>query len=663
MKLHEQTAALFKKRYKAYFGSLPIDQAHIQLFLKSLQEFYKEDYPNVPMPSLNGKLPKTWKPEWVRAVDVLRFCDWTNRAYAIRAVDKDISAFAHNVAWDQRMRLSVNREYANLRFRAVWQALNSAAVHDWDFVRQVADESRRLISGSTCYHNIAKAVFFLIEGDLKKAASVARQKDKGSASYYLESQSIAFTRGLCRAVVAAAENDPLRVAHGIKLALINVRERSECSMQAQGLAAILRRIDAGLLREFDGSPLDSWDDELWNWTHSNEVEFSAVNLKPLSHELHETLVELKKPQWLDYKGVPSKEIKIHNVPPPPGITQSYWTELWKKNSAAIVNYCKENDQFDHFIQYRKLSKKSQPDHVFDWLPGRIIEWIRNDFAQSHVRNVDLATWFEKPGKSSKFWAINRFEHLVAVFVNPAVDKELFDLRSFQTAAEAKKFATDAIEKQKAKGFVPLRKEQLTQEKLTSAKTTKPSTLADPGQQAVVEFWQAFGVPKLQAQKIAKKAAKDMEKEGEDSILKEMQEKAKRRREWSKAQKQKQQAINQETAALERDLQRRSKANSTKTKNTSAKSATTESSTSSSGSGKTAKRTTSQSRRFEFVAGNSSKFWTIRLAGNSVVTEWGRIGSVGQTTSKSFDTSEKAQAEYDKLIREKTGKGYVEVQVS
>jgi predicted DNA-binding WGR domain protein len=66
------------------------------------------------------------------------------------------------------------------------------------------------------------------------------------------------------------------------------------------------------------------------------------------------------------------------------------------------------------------------------------------------------------------------------------------------------------------------------------------------------------------------------------------------------------------------------------------------------------------RYFEFVDDSSSKFWEITLNGNDVTTCWGRIGSDGQSKTKSFGSPEKAQAEYDKLIAEKTEKGYVEV---
>ncbi|MBA3397521.1 MAG: WGR domain-containing protein [Deltaproteobacteria bacterium] len=65
------------------------------------------------------------------------------------------------------------------------------------------------------------------------------------------------------------------------------------------------------------------------------------------------------------------------------------------------------------------------------------------------------------------------------------------------------------------------------------------------------------------------------------------------------------------------------------------------------------------RYFEFVEGTSSKFWEIRLDGDSVRTRYGKIGTSGQQTLKDFDSADKATKEYDKLVAEKTKKGYEE----
>ena len=65
------------------------------------------------------------------------------------------------------------------------------------------------------------------------------------------------------------------------------------------------------------------------------------------------------------------------------------------------------------------------------------------------------------------------------------------------------------------------------------------------------------------------------------------------------------------------------------------------------------------REFEYADGKSFKFWKVELKGTIVTTQYGRIGSAGQETEKDFGTPEKAQKEYDKLVAEKLGKGYVE----
>lgn len=65
------------------------------------------------------------------------------------------------------------------------------------------------------------------------------------------------------------------------------------------------------------------------------------------------------------------------------------------------------------------------------------------------------------------------------------------------------------------------------------------------------------------------------------------------------------------------------------------------------------------RRFEFQEGTSNKFWEIWVEDAAVMTRYGRIGADGQTTRKDEGSAEKANALFEKLIREKTKKGYVE----
>ena len=66
------------------------------------------------------------------------------------------------------------------------------------------------------------------------------------------------------------------------------------------------------------------------------------------------------------------------------------------------------------------------------------------------------------------------------------------------------------------------------------------------------------------------------------------------------------------------------------------------------------------RRFEFVEGTSSKFWQVAREGTDLHVSWGKIGTGGQTQLKSFSNASEAEAALDKLVQEKTRKGYVEV---
>lgn len=67
----------------------------------------------------------------------------------------------------------------------------------------------------------------------------------------------------------------------------------------------------------------------------------------------------------------------------------------------------------------------------------------------------------------------------------------------------------------------------------------------------------------------------------------------------------------------------------------------------------------EKRYFEFVDGSSSKFWEIWTEGSKVFSRYGKIGTGGQTTLKDEGSDDKAQKLHDKLVREKTGKGYAE----
>jgi DNA ligase-1 len=65
------------------------------------------------------------------------------------------------------------------------------------------------------------------------------------------------------------------------------------------------------------------------------------------------------------------------------------------------------------------------------------------------------------------------------------------------------------------------------------------------------------------------------------------------------------------------------------------------------------------RYFEFVEGASSKFWEVSQAGNTLTTRWGRIGSNGQSKTKSFTDERAAERTAARLVEEKSGEGYVE----
>ena len=66
------------------------------------------------------------------------------------------------------------------------------------------------------------------------------------------------------------------------------------------------------------------------------------------------------------------------------------------------------------------------------------------------------------------------------------------------------------------------------------------------------------------------------------------------------------------------------------------------------------------REFHFNDGSSNKFWAITIEGKEFTVEFGRVGSKGQTQSKTFASETAAQQAADNLIAEKTKKGYKEV---
>ena len=69
------------------------------------------------------------------------------------------------------------------------------------------------------------------------------------------------------------------------------------------------------------------------------------------------------------------------------------------------------------------------------------------------------------------------------------------------------------------------------------------------------------------------------------------------------------------------------------------------------------------RRFELIEGTAAKFWEVEVDAANYSVRYGRLGTAGQSLSKTAADAAKAQLEVDKLIKEKTGKGYTEVGAS
>jgi predicted DNA-binding WGR domain protein len=70
-------------------------------------------------------------------------------------------------------------------------------------------------------------------------------------------------------------------------------------------------------------------------------------------------------------------------------------------------------------------------------------------------------------------------------------------------------------------------------------------------------------------------------------------------------------------------------------------------------------TAGSTRRFEFVSGPSRKFWEISTSGNTFTVHFGRLGTPGQSQTKSFNDDASAKREAESLIAQKLKKGYVE----
>lgn len=65
------------------------------------------------------------------------------------------------------------------------------------------------------------------------------------------------------------------------------------------------------------------------------------------------------------------------------------------------------------------------------------------------------------------------------------------------------------------------------------------------------------------------------------------------------------------------------------------------------------------KHLKYIDGTSDKFWEIQTAGSTHTVTYGRNGTAGQSKSKTFDSEEACLKDADKLISEKTKKGYSE----
>lgn len=63
---------------------------------------------------------------------------------------------------------------------------------------------------------------------------------------------------------------------------------------------------------------------------------------------------------------------------------------------------------------------------------------------------------------------------------------------------------------------------------------------------------------------------------------------------------------------------------------------------------------------ELVDDKSSKFWRGKTEGSDLIVNYGRIGTTGQTKTKSFSDGPTALAELDKVAATKRKKGYADI---
>ena len=70
--------------------------------------------------------------------------------------------------------------------------------------------------------------------------------------------------------------------------------------------------------------------------------------------------------------------------------------------------------------------------------------------------------------------------------------------------------------------------------------------------------------------------------------------------------------------------------------------------------------TMEERVFFCTSAGAHKFWRVGIQNETQTVCWGRIGTVGQTLSRTFADFEEARAVSDATIAQKIAKGYTEV---
>jgi predicted DNA-binding WGR domain protein len=73
-----------------------------------------------------------------------------------------------------------------------------------------------------------------------------------------------------------------------------------------------------------------------------------------------------------------------------------------------------------------------------------------------------------------------------------------------------------------------------------------------------------------------------------------------------------------------------------------------------------RRSEDKVRRFEYIEGNQAKFWEVSRRGATLTFASGRIGGPAKTRTKQLADFMAAEQEFDRLIRDKLRRGYVEV---